>query len=329
MEQVVKTKTPSNAKYWMKAHATNFAAYGGLVFCIIFFTILTPLRGQSIWSPAKLQTLLSDVIVTSLITVGAVFPYSLGSMDVSIGRQVGLYATIMVFMGNLTGSLIPGILICLVISVVIGAVNGAAGELLHIFPISPSVVFMLILQGVITLIYANLGTRSIVLRTIPYAVFKSPMVMLVVLVVEVLVVTYLMNYTKFGKYAKAIGANQVATSQSGVNIIKYRVAAYLIMGVCVVLGALFQMGYTGSASDGTAVGYEMNVMVALILGGMTLGGGMRSRVSCAVVGSLTFSLLDVGLPLIGVPTRMTFLIKAVIFLVVVLITCRKKDGPLP
>ena len=96
-----------------------------------------------------------------------------------------------------------------------------------------------------------------------------------------------------------------------------------------VLAALFQMGYTGSASDSTGTGFEMNVMVALILGGMRLSGGMGAKVSCAVVGAFTYSLLDVGLPLIGVPNNMTFLIKAIIFIAVVLITCRQKKAVLP
>ena len=90
-----------------------------------------------------------------------------------------------------------------------------------------------------------------------------------------------------------------------------------------------QLGYTGAASDSTGTGFEMNVMVSLILGGMPLKGGMKSRLSCAIIGSLTYSLLAVGLPIIGVPTRLTFLIKAAIFLIVVLITCREKNGVLP
>ena len=73
----------------------------------------------------------------------------------------------------------------------------------------------------------------------------------------------------------------------------------------------------------------MNVMIALILGGMPLSGGMKSRVSSAIVGAVTFSLLNVGLPLIGVPTEFTFMVKAVIFVVVVLITCRKRGGVIP
>ena len=153
--------------------------------------------------------------------------------------------------------------------------------------------------------------------------------MVLVLAIEYAVIGYFFYFTKFGKYARAIGANQLATSQSGVNIILYRVIPYMFLAVCLVTASLFQMGYTGAASDSTGTGFEMNVMVSLILGGMPLKGGMKSRLSCAIIGSLTFSLLAVGLPIIGVPTNMTFIIKAAIFLVVVLITCRQKTGPLP
>ena len=314
---------------WIKKHVSDLAAFGGLLFCIIFFTITTQIAGESIWSASKLSTLMSDVIVTALMAVGAVFIYALGNMDISIGKQIGLYSTILVLVGNATKSLIPAILICLVIAIIIGLVNGAAGELLHMYSVISSVVFMMILTGVSTIIYANLGTRNILLREADTSMFKSPILMVIVLVVEVLVIGYFFNFTRFGKYAKAIGANPEAAKQSGVNIVKYKVIPYMFLAICLVVASLFQMGYTGSASDSTGTGFEMNVMVALILGGMPLNGGMRSKVMCGVIGSFTFALLDVGLPIIGIPTRMTFMVKAVIFLIVVLITCREKKGVLP
>lgn len=299
------------------------------MFCIVLFTVLTPIFGESIWSERKLATLMSNVIVTALMSVGAVFVYALGNMDISIGRQVGLYATLMVLLGNSTGSLLLPIVISIVLSVVFAFINGAVGDLLKMHPIIPSLVMMFILTGVNTLIYVKLDTRNIALTSMAHDIFKNPILMAAVLIVEVLVVSGLFNYTKFGKYARAIGANQVTTAQSGVNLIKYKVIAYIIMGICVVVASIFQMGYTGAAADATGTGFEMDVMVALILGGMPLSGGMRSKVSCAVVGAFTFALLDVGLPMIGIPTKVTFLIKAVIFLAVICITCRKKDGTLP
>lgn len=314
---------------WIKSHIIDVAAYGGLVFCLILFTILTPMFGESIWSPDKIETLITDVIVIALMSVGATFIYALGSMDISIGKQVGLYATLMVVIGNATGSLIGGIVLSIVISIIIGILNGATGELLNIHPIISSLVIMMILSGISSVTYTTLGSRNVALKTINYKIFKEPWVMIIVLVLEILIVSYLFNYTKFGKYAKAIGANPVTAKQSGINLIKYKVIAYIIMGFCVVAASIFQMGYTGSASDATGVGFEMNVMVALILGGMPLSGGMRSKVSCAVVGSLTYSLLDVGLPMIGIPNNQVYFIKSIIFIVVVLITCRKSKGILP
>lgn len=314
---------------WLKSHGLEAAGYGGLLFCVIFFTILTPVFGESIWSVAKINTLISNVIVLALMAVGAVFVYALGSMDISIGKQVGLYATIMVVMENATGSLVLGILLALIIAAVIGVINGATGELLHIHPIISSLVFMMVLSGVSSITYTSLGTRNIALKTIDHHIFKNTWVMLAVLVIEVIIICYLFNYTKFGKSARAIGANPLAAGQSGINLLKYKVIAYVIMGVCVVAAAIFQMGYTGSASDSTGTGYEMNVMVALILGGMPLSGGMRARVSCAVLGAFTYSLLNVGLPMIGIPVNQVNLIKAIVFIIVVMITCRKSKGILP
>ena len=315
---------------WLKKHSAQVAAYSGLVLCIVFFTILTPIFGESIWSAAKIKTLMQNVIVLALMSVGATFVYSLGSMDISIGRQVGLYATLVVIIGNATGSLLWGILLSLVISVIISAINGAAGEVLNIHPVISSLVFQMVISGVSSVMYNSLGSRNVALmNTIDVSIFRQTWFMVAVLVIEVLAVGYLFNFTKLGKNAKAIGANPTAARQSGINLVQYKVYAYIIMGVCVVLAALFQMGYTASASDSTGTGFEMNVMVALILGGMPLSGGIKSKVSCAIVGSFTYALLSVGLPMLGVAANQVFVIKAVLFLIVVVLTCRKKTGILP
>lgn len=315
---------------WLKKHSAQVAAYSGLVLCIVFFTILTPIFGESIWSAAKIKTLMQNVIVLALMSVGATFVYSLGSMDISIGRQVGLYATLVVIIGNATGSLLWGVLLSLVISVIISAINGAAGEVLNIHPVISSLVFQMVISGVSSVMYNSLGSRNVALMSaIDVSIFRQTWFMILMLVIEVLAVGYLFNFTKLGKNAKAIGANPTAARQSGINLVQYKVYAYIIMGVCVVLASLFQMGYTASASDSTGTGFEMNVMVALILGGMPLSGGMRSKVSCAIVGSFTYALLSVGLPMLGVAANQVFVIKAVLFLIVVVLTCRKKTGVLP
>lgn len=312
-----------------KNNKQKLGVYGGLIACLIIFTILPPLRGENLWTATKMATLMSDVIVLAILSVGAVFIYSLGNIDISIGKQVGLYATIIVVLGNNTGSLLPGVALCLLIALAIGAINGAAGDLLNIHPIISSLVFMMILGGVNSITYNIIGSRSISLRNVDYSMFKNTWLMFAVLLVVFLIISYFFHFTKFGKYAKAIGANSKVAEQCGIHVIKYKIISYMFMSVTIVIASLFQMGYTGSASDSTGTGYEMNVMVALILGGMPLSGGMKSKVLFALVGSLTYSLLNIGLPLLGAKPNQVFIIKSLIFLIVVLLTSRKKYGVLP
>ena len=105
-------KERQTPQQWLSKHGSAVASVSGLLFCIIFFTITTGIKGESIWSASKLSTLIGDVIVTALMAVGAVFIYSLGNMDVSIGKQVGLYSTLLVLIGNATGNLLIAILVC-------------------------------------------------------------------------------------------------------------------------------------------------------------------------------------------------------------------------
>ena len=314
---------------WAKRHSDLLACFGGLVFCVVLFTVLTPMFGDSIWSATKLRTILVNAIVLALLSVGAVFIYSLGCMDVSVGAQVCLYATLMVLIANATGSLMVGFVVCLLLSLVVSTINGATGVLLHIPSTISSVVLNMVIGAVTAIIFNFLGSRNVALQGVDSDIFRTSWFMVVALVLEFLAVGYLLNYTKYGKYAKAIGANATAAEQCGINIVKYRVIAYVVFGVCTVIASLFQMGYTGSSADSLGSGFAMNIIIALTLGGMPLSGGMRSRLSSAVVGAFTLAILSTGLPMIGIDPDMVNLFKAVLFLIIVLLTSRKRGGILP
>ena len=198
MTAIAQEREKQTLQQWLKKHGSSVASIGGLLFCAVFFTITTGLKGESIWSASKLSTLIGDVIVTALMAVGAVFIYSLGNMDVSIGKQVGLYSTLLVLIGNATGNLLIAILACLAIAVIIGIINGSAGELLHMYSVISSVVFMMVLSGVSTIIYSNLGTRNISMNPgIDLTLFRQPWFMAVVLIIETAVIGYFFYFTKF------------------------------------------------------------------------------------------------------------------------------------
>ena len=306
-------------------HISDILSYGGLVLCIVVFSILSQGR---LFNAYNIKILVQAVCVYAIMAMGAIFIYSMGYMDISVGSQVGVYCILCIVVTNKTGSLLAGFLTILALSLICGLINGYVAVMLGLPSIVTSIFLMSIFGGAQLLIMEKLAINSI---SIEYDMtfFKSTEFMIFVIVVIALISIYLYNYTQLGEYVKSIGANALATSYSGVKTVKWKVLAYVFFGICVAVGAFMLTARTGSAGQGTGTGYAMDIMVALLLGGMPLSGGMKSKMSSSLIGSFTYVILSNGLNLAGVKVEYSYVIKAVVFLAVILVTCRKKDGVLP
>lgn len=322
-------KQPFSLKDFVKSHVYDITAYAGLVMVLILFVIF---NGDRL--AYNFSSVLQAAATYSIIALGAVFVYSMGNMDVSIGQQVGVYCILMILISNAIGGIpgvIVGFLVVLAIALLCGAFNGVVAVWLGLPSIVTSLFLMFFFTGAQVLLMESTGLNSI---TIEQSIRPSDRnlysVMLVALIVVIaLLVTYFFKFTKLGKYTKAIGANEVTVQQSGVNTTKWKFLAYMAMGVCVAIGSLVVLTRTGSAGKGTGTGYAMDVMICLILGGMPLSGGMKSKVSSALVGTFTYVILSNDLTTMGVGLEMINFVKAVIFIAIILVTCRKKSGVLP
>lgn len=306
-------------------HISDILSYGGLVLCIVVFSILSQGR---LFNAYNIKILVQAVCVYAIMAMGAIFIYSMGYMDISVGSQVGVYCILCIVVTNKTGSLLAGFLTILALSLICGLINGYVAVMLGLPSIVTSIFLMSIFGGAQLLIMEKLAINSI---SIEYDMtfFKSTEFMIFVIVVIALISIYLYNYTQLGEYVKSIGANELATSYSGVKTVKWKVLAYVFFGICVAVGAFMLTARTGSAGQGTGTGYAMDIMVALLLGGMPLSGGMKSKMSSSLIGSFTYVILSNGLNLAGIKVEYSYVIKAVVFLAVILVTCRKKDGVLP
>ncbi len=315
---------------FLKQHIYDIAAYAGLIVTFILFLIFSGNRLSY-----NMATVLQAAAAYSIIALGAVFVYSMGYMDVSVGQQVGVYAILMIMITNAMGGTVLGVIVgfvvILVLALLCGAFNGAVAVWLKLPSIVTSLFLMFFFTGAQLLLMESTGTNSISIQaTIKPADRNLYNVMLVAAVIIVAVsVTYFFKFTKLGKYTRGIGANEMTTAQCGVNTTKWKVIAYMAFGVCVAIGSFIMLTRTGSAGKGTGSGYAMDIMICLILGGMPLSGGMKSKVSSALVGTFTYVLLTNDLTTMGVDLNMINFVKAVIFIAIIMVTCRKKDAVLP
>lgn len=314
---------------WIRTHAYDVAAYAGLLITVALFFVFS---GSKLMY--NLTSTLQTVAPFAIISLGAVFVYSMGYMDVSVGQQVGVYAILMILITNKIGNA-AGILIAfavvLVIAMICGAFNGAVAVWLGLPSIVTSLFLMFIFGGTQMLLMEKIGNASVKLamKIRPDDRMVYTLLVVAVIILVVLITTYFFYYTKLGKYTRAIGANEQASVQSGINIIKWKILAYMYFGITIAIGSLVLLSKSNSAGKGTGNGYAMDIMVCLILGGMPLSGGTMSRVRSALIGTFTYTLLANDLTVMGVDLSVINLVKAIVFLAIVFMTCRKKNGTLP
>jgi ribose/xylose/arabinose/galactoside ABC-type transport system permease subunit len=146
------------------------------------------------------------------------------------------------------------------------------------------------------------------------------------LVVIVILFFFVQTRTVFGKYIYATGGNEEAARLSGVNVSKIRFVLFLIVGILAGLSGIIMASRIGSGQPNSGIGFEFDVIVAVILGGTSLSGGEGSIIG-TVIGALIVGVLGNALNLLGVQTFYQYIASgSVLVFAVILDTTLKGQG---
>ena len=309
-------------KTLLKQHKTSMIQYAGLLFVVVFFSILT---GGQIFSAYNLRTLVGQTAPLMITCVGVIFMFTNGSMDIASGAVGGLCAMAAALILNATGSLLLAMAASVAISVFLYLFSAFVSIKFGLISTVASLAVMFMARGLVTYVCSLMPSTVIGLDNYDLVnAFKNNTALQVVLMAVAAATCWvLFSFTKIGKHARAVGDNPVSAEQNGVQNGKTKMICALIAGLCVGVVAIFLLARAGSVSKNIGSGMEMDVMVAMILGGMALSGGSKSKFSAAVIGPLTFRLLSNGMTMAGVPTSYVSLIRGIIFLVIVFATLRQ------
>ena len=306
----------------IRRKASNFIPLAGTIFVIVFFQIVC--QGKLL-TAKNITVLTNQIFYVLLISLGAIFIYAHGSIDISIGGMFGIGMLVGTIITNATGSILLGFLSIMALCTLIGVLNGVLQNVFSSRPFLPTLCMMFMLRGILSFA-GNMKTFKI---SNEYAVYDNTVVKIVVIVVCALISLFLFNYTKIGKFNKAMGGNPIASAQLGVNLAKYKIIAFTLTGVFTGIAAFFSMVRTRSVTGLSGSGMEFNVMTALIYGGMSLAGGAQSRFSAAIYGSIIVTVLGNGMTMSGFSPGIVALTKAIIFLILVYISAERSKGALP
>jgi len=143
-------------------------------------------------------------------------------------------------------------------------------------------------------------SAAVDLAGIPYAI---PLVM-----VLLLLLTFLLGRTRYGRHVYAVGGNSEAARRAGVNVTRIRVSVFVIASTMAAISGIAAASRLGSVTPGSGAGNTLLYAVgAAVIGGTSLFGG-RGRVRDAVLGGLVVAIIANGLGLLGVQAYLNFII---------------------
>ncbi len=292
----------------------------GLAVMIVVFQVFG--EGKLL-TAGNMKSILNQTVYVAIMAFGAVFVYSHAGMDLSYGAVIGFSVLSAILAGRAGAPLLVIILINIASAVFWFALNGFISVYLRVSPFITSLCVMYMCRGILNTVCAK-EKYSVPVYIYDY---DNWTVKITVLVVAYIVCWLLFEKSSIGKANRAIGGNPLAARQAGVNVEKTRMITYLISGITVGIGGFILMARAGSVSTSTGQGLEMNVITALVLGGVPLSGGSRAKMIGALIGSFSVILLRNGLIILGVNERVIEGIQGLVLLIIVFLTYMKnKDG---
>ncbi|MFT5786314.1 MAG: ribose transport system permease protein [Ascidiaceihabitans sp.] len=320
----------------------KLAAGGAFQKILAFASLVILLIGFSIASPNFMQTsnmiaILQATSVNGVLAIAATLVIITGGIDLSVG-------TLMTFTAVMTGVVLTNVGLPLPLGVLAGISTGAfagfiSGSLVAKMKIPPFIAtlgMMLILKGLSLVIS---GTRPIYFNDTPgfdlisrgsligevFPALPIPNGVLILFLVAG-VTSYILSRTVLGRYCFALGSNEEAVRLSGVNTNNWKIAIYTLSGAIVGIAGLIIASRLNSAQPALGLGYELEAIAAVVIGGTSLSGG-RGTIVGTLIGALIMAVLLNGLRILSVAQEwQTVVTGAIIILAVYADTVRRRKG---
>ena len=261
----------------------------GLVFMLVIATLINPL----FMTAGNISNVLRQMSTNSMIALGMAVVIISGSIDLSVGSMYCLCATVALYFSQY--SLLLGIVMTLLISVAIGAVNGLLIVKMRIHPWIATLSMMLALRGLVLIISGENTYRPEITNDLFIAISRSSFLgvlnLPIIIMLAFTAITYLlMKYTGTGRNIYARGGNLEAARMMGVRTDNTVLIAHMYSGLTTGVAAIILASRIGSMSPLAGDGGEMYAIAACVVGGVHLAGG-RGKIPNVLVGAAIIGLM--------------------------------------
>ena len=286
---------------------------------VVLFLLFVALTGGKFLQKSVITGIFNQSLIIGTLATGVAFIYTTGNIDFSVGSVMGLACVIGAMVYQSTQNMVIMIIVTILAGIAIMMVNCTLGVIFQVKPAMVAIVAQSIYSALcVVLVGAN-----------PLRVdFKSCQALeknfrYIAFVIYFLVCLILYHKTAIGRKLRFIGGNETCAVQTGINKTKTLYLSFLFAGVGVGLAGVFQILRTANVATNVGNGMGMNVMLATVLGGMSIFGGTKSNCYAGLIGTITVTILDKGLLMTGVSSTMIQGVRGAIFLLLVFLNSER------
>ncbi|MFV0352394.1 MAG: ABC transporter permease [Oscillospiraceae bacterium] len=269
-----------------------------LIMLIVVFSVLSPrfLKLDNVFN------ILRQVSIVGIISVGMTFVMLTGGIDLSCGAVVGVAsvgAALLMTKYNLPP--VAAALIMCLCGLVIGIANGFFIAQLGIPPLIATLGMMTSVRGIAYIITGGLpvfGFDPTFTKLGQGYLGVIPIPVIIMLVAFLFGAVYL-SKTRAGRHIYGVGGNEEASRLSGVHVKRIKYLVYAVAGVMSALAGVVLLSRTNSGQPNAGQGYEMDVITAVVLGGVSMTGG-QGKIGKVIVGVLIMGILTNGMTMLSV-----------------------------
>ncbi|MBK5074944.1 ribose ABC transporter permease [Budviciaceae bacterium CWB-B4] len=316
------SKTPSTSRFnkeWLLEQKSLIA----LIVLIIVVSFLSP----NFFTIDNLFNILQQTSVNAIIAVGMTLVILTSGIDLSVGSILALTGAVAASLVGLELNVFVALAGALVLGAGIGTITGVIVAKGKVQAFIATLVMMLMLRGA-TLVYSegspiNLGFTDSAEAFEWFGVGRplgipAPIWIMVIVFIGA---WYLLNHTRLGRYIYALGGNESATRLSGISVDRVKIIVYALCGMLTALAGIIEVGRLSSAQPTAGLGYELDAIAAVVLGGTSLAGG-KGRITGTLIGALILGFLSNALNLLGVSAYFQMIVKGAVILLAVLVENR-------
>lgn len=287
-----------------------------LLALIVIFSFVNP----RFFATENFLNILTQAAPFIIMAVGMTFVITAAGIDLSIGSILALSSVIAFEYMTSGGDPLIGVALLMGIATALGSLNGVLVAYLRIPPFIATLATMVSLRGLALLHSAgtmHFGLPEAVAFIGQGKVFGLPMPVLVAMATAVFGY-WLLNYTRFGVYCRALGGNKEALRLAGVPVRRIEMLVYAFMGLMTGLGGLIMIARIDSTQATIGTASEIHVIASVIIGGTSLFGG-KGTVYGSVAGAVLLAMVTNALVIGGADFFWQLVVTGIIVLFAVLI----------